>query len=207
MHTDRTRESPPSRSSPPGPGASRSDARDATRARPSCAGMMRGAGPPRPSARLIMASPEWLTHRPFDDIRGFIDLHIDDMCDIGKPVSGMDGRVRRIVGSERSRPNAALAGSGLANLFESQVEQHLTEGRLVCVLEESCPYHPGLPLHYPSRHQRPAARRAFIDCLRGERVVLRAGRNGPLRPIVFSHEISFSSRPMSWLHQAPSRSP
>ncbi|HEV7259634.1 MAG TPA: LysR family transcriptional regulator [Bosea sp. (in: a-proteobacteria)] len=66
---------------------------------------------------------------------------------------------------------AALAGSGIAYLFESQVEQHIAEGRLVRVLEEWCPYYPGFHLYYPSRRQMPATLRAFIDFVRGERVL------------------------------------
>ncbi|KRE05801.1 transcriptional regulator [Bosea sp. Root381] len=65
---------------------------------------------------------------------------------------------------------AALAGAGIAYLFESQVEQHLAEGRLVRVLEEWCPYYPGFHLYYPSRRQMPSTLRAFIDFVRGERI-------------------------------------
>ena len=64
---------------------------------------------------------------------------------------------------------AALAGSGIAYLFESQIERHVAEGRLVRVLEEWCPYYPGFHLYYPSRRQMPSTLRAFIDFVRGER--------------------------------------
>jgi DNA-binding transcriptional LysR family regulator len=66
---------------------------------------------------------------------------------------------------------AALAGAGVAYLFETQVEKHINEGRLVRVLEEWCPYYPGFHLYYPSRRQMPSTLRAFIDFVRGERVV------------------------------------
>jgi len=59
--------------------------------------------------------------------------------------------------------DAALAGAGLAYVFEGMVERHIAEGRLIRVLEDWCPYYPGFFLYYPSRRQIPAALRAFID--------------------------------------------
>lgn len=66
---------------------------------------------------------------------------------------------------------AALAGVGVAYLFETQVEQLVAEGRLVRVLEEWCPYYPGFHLYYPSRRQMPSTLRAFVDFVRGERAL------------------------------------
>lgn len=63
---------------------------------------------------------------------------------------------------------AALLGTGLAFCFEEQVKELLTEGRLIRVLEDWCPYYPGLHLYYPSRRQMPAALRAFVDFVRSE---------------------------------------
>lgn len=65
--------------------------------------------------------------------------------------------------------HAALAGVGVAYLFETQVETLIAEGRLVRVLEEWCPYYPGFHLYYPSRRQMPSTLRSFIDFVRGER--------------------------------------
>jgi DNA-binding transcriptional LysR family regulator len=62
--------------------------------------------------------------------------------------------------------DAALAGSGLAYLFEQQAEALVAEGRLVRVLEDWCPAYPGFFLYYPGRRQVPAALRAFIDFAR-----------------------------------------
>src|SRR5262249_10835393 len=59
--------------------------------------------------------------------------------------------------------DAALAGSGIAYVFEGLVTQHLEAGRLIRVLEDWCPYYPGFFIYYPSRRQVPAALRAFID--------------------------------------------
>lgn len=57
----------------------------------------------------------------------------------------------------------ALAGVGLAYLFEAQVGALIESGRLVRVLEDWCPFYPGFFLYYPSRRQLPAALRAFVD--------------------------------------------
>ena len=66
--------------------------------------------------------------------------------------------------------DAALAGTGLAYVFEGLVERYVAEGRLVRVLEGWCPYYPGFFLYYPSKRQMPAALRAFVDFIKmGER--------------------------------------
>ncbi len=62
--------------------------------------------------------------------------------------------------------DSAIAGTGLAYVFEGQVTQPLAEGRLVRVLEDWCPYYPGFFLYYPSRRQLPAALRSFVDFIR-----------------------------------------
>lgn len=59
--------------------------------------------------------------------------------------------------------DAALAGVGLAYVFEAQVSTLLEQGRLVRVLEDWCPSYPGFFLYYPSRRQLPTALRAFVD--------------------------------------------
>ncbi|MFY2560465.1 LysR family transcriptional regulator [Corallococcus terminator] len=62
--------------------------------------------------------------------------------------------------------DAALAGVGLAYVFEAQVTSLLEQGRLVRVLEDWCPAYAGFFLYYPSRRQLPSALRAFLDFLR-----------------------------------------
>ncbi|MEA1651316.1 LysR family transcriptional regulator [Nitrospirillum sp. BR 11164] len=62
--------------------------------------------------------------------------------------------------------DAALAGTGLAYVFDARVTDLVASGRLVRVLEDWCPYYPGLFLYYPSRRHLPAALRAFIDFAR-----------------------------------------
>jgi DNA-binding transcriptional LysR family regulator len=61
---------------------------------------------------------------------------------------------------------AALAGLGLAYLFESQVEPWLQQGRLVRVLEAWCPPYSGFFLYYPSRRHLPPVLKAFVDFVR-----------------------------------------
>lgn len=61
---------------------------------------------------------------------------------------------------------AALAGQGIAYLYEDQTAGHVAGGRLVRILEEWCPAFPGYYLYYPSRRQMPPALAALIDALR-----------------------------------------
>ena len=63
----------------------------------------------------------------------------------------------------------ALAGLGLAYLFEAQVVDLLAAGRLVRVLEDWCPEYPGFYLYYPSRRQLPSAMQSFVDFVRSDR--------------------------------------
>ena len=61
---------------------------------------------------------------------------------------------------------AALDGVGLAQVYESLVAEHVTNGSLVRVLEDWCPVLPHFFLYYPGRRQVPAPLRAFIDMVR-----------------------------------------
>jgi DNA-binding transcriptional LysR family regulator len=61
---------------------------------------------------------------------------------------------------------AALAGFGLACVFEGVVRAHLAGGRLVRVLADWCPPFPGYHLYYPSHRQPTAAFALLVDALR-----------------------------------------
>lgn len=61
---------------------------------------------------------------------------------------------------------AALAGQGLAFLYEDDVAADIERGRLVRTLEKWCPTFPGYYLYHPSRRQSPIALAAFIAALR-----------------------------------------
>jgi DNA-binding transcriptional LysR family regulator len=62
--------------------------------------------------------------------------------------------------------DAALAGAGLAYMWEARVRGDLASGRLVSVLDDWIPSSPGFCLYHPDRRNVPAALRAFIDMLR-----------------------------------------
>jgi DNA-binding transcriptional LysR family regulator len=61
---------------------------------------------------------------------------------------------------------AALAGAGLAYMWEPSVAADIASGCLVPVLEEWTPSSPGLCLYYPGRRNVPAGLRAFIELIR-----------------------------------------
>ena len=61
--------------------------------------------------------------------------------------------------------SSALAGSGIAYLFEDQVEAPVAQGRLVRLLDDWCWAAPGYHLYYPSRRTPPALA-ALIDAFR-----------------------------------------
>lgn len=64
------------------------------------------------------------------------------------------------------RLNAALAGLGLAYLPEDLVQEHLTSGRLIRVLDDWCPPFSGAHLYYPSRRQPTPAFSVLAEALR-----------------------------------------
>ena len=64
------------------------------------------------------------------------------------------------------RLNAARAGLGLAFLPEDIVQNDISAGRLVRVLEDWCPPFPGYHLYYPSRRQSSAGFSLVVNALR-----------------------------------------
>lgn len=61
---------------------------------------------------------------------------------------------------------AAIAGLGIAYLYEDDALEDIAAGRLTRVLQEWCPPLPGYFLYHPSRRQTPPALAAFIAALR-----------------------------------------
>jgi DNA-binding transcriptional LysR family regulator len=61
---------------------------------------------------------------------------------------------------------AALAGHGLAFVYENEVLADIAAGRLERTLERWCPTFPGYYLYHPSRRQTPPALTALISALR-----------------------------------------
>jgi DNA-binding transcriptional LysR family regulator len=62
--------------------------------------------------------------------------------------------------------NAALSGYGLAFLPEELTQPHVDAGRLRRVMDESCPFFPGLHAYYPSRRNSSRALRVVVDAIR-----------------------------------------
>jgi DNA-binding transcriptional LysR family regulator len=62
--------------------------------------------------------------------------------------------------------DAALAGAGLAYMWEARVRGDLACGHLVSVLDDWMPSSPGFCLYYPDRRNVPATLSVFIDMLR-----------------------------------------
>lgn len=61
---------------------------------------------------------------------------------------------------------AAVKGMGIAYVAERGLRPHLDSGALVLLLEDWCPWIPGLFLYYPGRRHVPPGLRAFIDVLK-----------------------------------------
>ncbi|MCP6618118.1 LysR substrate-binding domain-containing protein, partial [Klebsiella pneumoniae] len=60
----------------------------------------------------------------------------------------------------------ALDGLGLTYVPEDQVLPYITDGRLVRVLEDWCPFFPGYHLYYPGRTHSSPALALLVDVLR-----------------------------------------
>ena len=61
---------------------------------------------------------------------------------------------------------SAIAGMGLAYLYEDDADEDIRAGRLVRVLKDWCPALPGYYLYHPSRRQSPPALTALIAEIR-----------------------------------------
>jgi DNA-binding transcriptional LysR family regulator len=61
---------------------------------------------------------------------------------------------------------SAVAGLGLACVFEDQITEHVADGRLIRVLADWCPPFPGYHLYYPSRRQLTPAFGLLVEALR-----------------------------------------
>lgn len=62
--------------------------------------------------------------------------------------------------------DAALAGQGLAYVYDDGVAADVKAGRLTRILQKWCPTFPGYHLYHPSRRQTPPALAALIAALR-----------------------------------------
>lgn len=80
-----------------------------------------------------------------------------------------------IFNDEDMMVDAAMAGAGIAYVFEDTVTAQLQSGQLVRVLEDWCAPIPGFYLYYPSRRQTPSALTALINALRVDEPSKHAG--------------------------------
>jgi DNA-binding transcriptional LysR family regulator len=71
-----------------------------------------------------------------------------------------------ILNQERLMIDAALAGLGIAFVFESSVRDALESQQLISVLDDWCPKFPGAYLYYSGSRHVPSALRAFIDMVK-----------------------------------------
>jgi DNA-binding transcriptional LysR family regulator len=62
---------------------------------------------------------------------------------------------------------SALAGVGIACLFEAQAQEHIQSGRLIPLLKPWWPTFPGFYLYYPSRMHVSRKLRVFLDFMQG----------------------------------------
>jgi DNA-binding transcriptional LysR family regulator len=73
---------------------------------------------------------------------------------------------RLTLSSAHQELQAALAGRGLAHVFEDYTTAHIASGALVEVLADWSPRLPSWFLYYPSRRYHSAAMRAFLEHVR-----------------------------------------
>ncbi|MER8734208.1 LysR family transcriptional regulator [Mesorhizobium sp. M0323] len=110
-----------------------------------------------------------------------------DLSDQGKDIS-VETRGSVVVSDPLSAREMALAGIGLAYLFEPLVKPDIEAGRLVEVLGEASIEEPGLFLYFPRRAAMAPKLRAFIDTAQeiGRASSRIPGRKKPLKRIVTS---------------------
>jgi len=73
---------------------------------------------------------------------------------------------RLTVSSAHNELQAALAGRGIAHVFDDYAKPYLQDGRLVELLPDWSPTLPHWFLYYPSRRLPSAAMRAFLDYMK-----------------------------------------
>jgi DNA-binding transcriptional LysR family regulator len=73
--------------------------------------------------------------------------------------------------------NAVLDGIGIGYLSETLIPSQIRDGRLIPLLGDWCGHISGVFLYYPSRRQIPGPLRAFIDFMRGQCDIVKAGRS------------------------------
>ncbi|HEY0682306.1 MAG TPA: LysR family transcriptional regulator [Steroidobacter sp.] len=129
-----------------------------------------------PFKAIMVASPEYLQrHEQITTVRDLANhncigyrlptagsLYAWEMLDHGQDVAvKVSGTA--LVNEPASAKDLALAGIGIAYIFEPFVRQELADGRLQWLLPESAIEEPGLFLYFPTRASQAPKLRAFID--------------------------------------------
>lgn len=99
-------------------------------------------------------------HRlPVDRFRRSYDWELNDD---GKLVEVRTSGTTLVTDASHAR-DLALAGIGIAYIFEPLVRRHIREGRLKWILPQTAIEEDGLYLYYPRRASQAPKLRAFID--------------------------------------------
>ncbi|PRA53049.1 LysR family transcriptional regulator [Ochrobactrum sp. MYb68] len=138
------------------------------------------AVPIGPQMRMaVVASPEYFKRYPIPKTPQDMTAH--NCINIRLPTYGgvfswglekkgrevkVRGEGQLILNSLAMRLSSALDGLGIAYMPEDQALPYITEGRLIRVLEDWCPWFPGYHLYYPSRRQQSPALALLANILR-----------------------------------------
>ena len=133
-----------------------------------------------PDVRMVaLASPAYLARHPVPHTPH--DLAQHECINLRLPTSGgfyiwefeKDNRALNVrvdgqlaFNDSRWVVKAAEAGFGIGFLPEEHARTSLSEGRLVRLLEDWCPFFPGFHLYYPSQRQPTAAFTLLVESLR-----------------------------------------
>ncbi|MCY1375609.1 HTH-type transcriptional regulator PgrR [compost metagenome] len=133
-----------------------------------------------PQMRMaVVASPEYFKRYPIPKTPQDMTAH--NCINIRLPTYGgvfswglekkgrevkVRGEGQLILNSLAMRLSSALDGLGIAYMPEDQALPYITDGRLIRVLEDWCPWFPGYHLYYPSRRQQSPALALLANILR-----------------------------------------
>jgi DNA-binding transcriptional LysR family regulator len=132
-----------------------------------------------PLRAVMVASPRYLEQRgtpqKIDDLAdhncigyrllGSGAIYDWDIRDADREVKAPVSGTTRVSDSEYARV-LALAGMGIAYLFDAQIVDELAKGNLVEILPQASIMEPGLFLYFPRRASEASKLRAFVDVIR-----------------------------------------
>ena len=127
---------------------------------------------------VIVASPEYLKKRGYPKVPGDLVNHdcikrrfsggtlVNWKFSDGDEEIEISPEGRLTVGTAHNELQAALAGRGLAHVFDDYAKSYIQTGQLVEVLSEWSQILPHWFLYYPNRRLPSAAMRAFLDYMK-----------------------------------------